>query len=292
MSINRYFASNYGSNADQSLLEDLLIEAIRCYGIDIIFVPYDLVNPDGLYGEDTLMEYKRAYDLEAYVEHVTGWEGQNDFIAKFGIQIEEKGNLLISMRRFRHAVGHTLYRPREKDMIYFPLTDSIYEITFVEHEKPFHQLGTVSNALYSLRIDLFNYSNQRIRTGVREIDRFENERAFAVDFRMDVGSGRYLIGEWVYQGNDLSSATAKAMCIHYERHHKVLKVKDLVGDFDNTLPIKGATSGVVYTIASFDNRELKNDPVADNKQIHDSASTGANPVVDWTPDNPFGTGKD
>lgn len=293
MAINPYFRSNYNGNADQNLMEDLIVEGIRIYGIDCEFCPYSFVNEDKLFGEDPQLEYKKAWNMELYLESVTGWEGTNDIVQKLGLIIEEKGNFLVSMKRFRQCVEYTQYRPREKDLIYFPITDSLYEITFVEHEKIFHQLGGISNLVYSMRIDLMTYSNQCIRTGVREIDRFESERAFTVKFVLNTGTGRYLVAESVYQGNTLSDATAKATVIHYDRDNKILTVKDVIGTFNNTLPIKGATSGVIYTIANSDARELPNEPTSDNKQIYDTVigTNTTEPIIDWSETSPFGSPK-
>lgn len=283
MATNPYFRSNYNAgNSDQILIEDLLVESIKIYGLDCEFVPYELVNEDRIYGEDTMLQYMHSYPLEMYVESIQGFEGQGDFLSKFNLQIEDKANLMVSIRRFRQATNYTMYRPREKDLVYFPLTDSLYEITYVEHEKIFHQVGALQ--VYSLRIDLMNYANQKIRTGVREIDKFENLKGFADEFTMGPEAGRYIMGETVYQGTDLAHATAKAMVIFYDRDRKLLKVKDVIGKFDNTQSIIGNTSGAVLSIASFDEKELPNEPVSDNKKLKDEVA----PILDWSVENPFG----
>lgn len=287
MPTNQYFRSNFYGNAEQTLVEDLLIETIKIYGLDCEFVPYTLVDEDRLFGEDKIMRYEKAYPMECYIENVQGFEGRNDFLTKFGLQIEEQGSLIVAMKRFRQCSNYTLYRPREKDLIYMPLTDSLYEITFVEHEKIFHQVGMISNLVYNMKIDLMNYSNQQIRTGVRYIDRFENEFAHAVQFQLDIGTGRYVVGETVYQGADLATASAKAVVIWYNRETKVLKVKDTINQFDPALIIRGATSGVEYTIATHEPKELPNSPIANNKQIKDESQG----VLDWSEDNPFGEPK-
>lgn len=287
MPTNQYFRSNFNGNAEQTLVEDLLVETIKIYGLDCEYVPYKLVDEDKLFGEDKIMRYEKAYPMECYIENVQGFEGRNDFLTKFGLQIEEQGSLIMSMKRFRQCVNYNQYRPREKDLIYFPLTDSLYEITFVEHEKIFHQLGMISNLVYNIKIDLMNYSNQQIRTGVRYIDVFEDNFAHAIQFQLATGTGRYVVGEKVYQGTDLVNATATAVVIWYNRDTKVLKVKDVINKFDNTLTIKGNTSGVEYTIATFDEKDLPNSPIANNKQIE----TESQGIIDWSEDNPFGEPK-
>jgi hypothetical protein len=282
MAINEYFRSNLFGSGEQKLVEDLLIESIKIYGMDCEFVPYTLHGKDGLFGEDTLLRYEKAYPLECYIENVQGFEGRNDFLTKFGLQIEEQGSLLVSIRRFRQSSSYKYYRPREKDLFYFPLTDSLYEITFVEHEKIFHQVGGLQ--VYSMRIDLMNYSNQQIRTGVGYIDRFEDEHAHAIQFQVAIGTGRYVVGEMAYQGANLAAATASAKVIWYDRDKKILKVKDVNGFFDPTQTIKGNTSGVEYTIAVFNEKDLPNSPIADNKQVKVESAT----VINWSEKNPFG----
>jgi len=284
MPVNSYFRSNFYGNGEQTLVEDLLIESIKIYGLDCEFIPYKLVNEDRLYGEDTLMRFEKAYPMECYIENVQGFEGRNDFLTRFGLQIEEQGSLMVSMKRFRQCANYTQYRPREKDLFYFPLTDSLYEITFVEHEKLFHNVGMISNTVYSMKIDLMNYSNQQLRTGVAYIDRFENENVHAIQFQLATGTGRYLVAEEVYQGASLATATAKAKAIWYDRDNKILKVKDVIGMFDSTLSIKGNTSGVEYTIAQFDEKELPNSPIANNKKIKTESAA----IIDWSEKNPFG----
>jgi len=282
MAINQYFRSNFNGNAEQKLIEDLLIESIKIYGMDMEYIPYTHVNEDGIYGEDQLLEYNKAYTTEMYIETVQGFESE-DLLSKFGLQKDEKANLMVSMRRFQQCTEYTLVRPREKDLIYFPLTDSLYEITFVKHDSIFHQVGALQ--VYSLRINLFNYAHQKIRTGVREIDKFENQKVFILEFQLEqTGISRYLLGEDVYQGTDLAHSTAKGNVVWFDRHDKILKIKDIVGDFDPALPIKGVTSNAEFAIASFDTKTLSHEPIADNKQVKDEGQG----IIDWSERNPFG----
>lgn len=281
MATNPYFRSNLFGNAEQHLYEDLIIESIKIYGLDFEYVPYEFINEDGIYGEDQLLEYRQAYPTEMYIETVSGFESE-DLLTKFGRYADERANLMVSMRRFQQCTNYTLLRPREKDLLYFPLTDSIYEITFVQHDKIFHQVGALP--VYSLRINLFNYSHQRIRTGVDYIDKFENMKTFTLKFQMGDGTGRYILSEKVFQGDDIGHASAQGTVIWYNREHKNLTIKDIVGNFDASLPIKGVTSGAILNIEEFDVKELHNEPIADNAQVRDEAED----FVNWDEKNPFG----
>ena len=283
MATNKFFSDLHNGNDDQSLVEDLIIECIQIYGMDCYYVPYTLINEDKLYGEDTLMEFNKAYDLEMYIETISSLEGRGDFLAKFGLQIDDAGNLMCSIRRFRQACNYEYYRPREKDLIYFPLVKSLFEITYVEHEKLFHQLGALQ--VYSMRIQLLNYNNQKIRTGVREIDAVENEHCFTVSYQLEqTGTSRFIMGEMVYQGASLATSTAKGMVVSYDRIGKILVVKDQVGTFDVAHgPIIGETSHASFGIHAFDNQELPNEPIADNKEITSEGTV----FVNWSEKNPF-----
>jgi len=280
---NQYFRDLLEGDGEQDLVEDLLIECIQIYGQDCIYCPYEFVNEDKIYGEDTLLQYTKGHDLEMYIESVNGFEGQNDFLSKFGMQQDRSGNLMVSIRRFRQATNYTLERPREKDLIYFPLVDSIFEIKFVNHEKIFHQLGALP--VYSLRIDLFNYNNQRIRTGIRVVDKFENIKGFVVDFQLATGgTSRFILGEMAYQGPDLANATSSGMVVSYDRTKLILTLKDIKGKFTITDgPIIGATSGANFTIQSFDKQELPTDPIADNQELTKESQV----FVNWSEKNPF-----
>ncbi len=279
MATNQYL-NIYKSNPDQTLVDSLIQEAIKCTGFDVYYLPRIYVKEDKLYGEDNVSEFNKYFEIEMYLTNVVGWEGRNDYLSKFGLQIEEQGKLTVSRNRFQKVVRQQ--RPLEGDLIYIPMTYSLYTITFVEHESIMHQLGALQ--VWNLDIDLFNYSNQRIRTGFEEIDRFENEQSHVIKFNMTNPNQQYLAKENVYQGISLSTATAKGIVVSYNKETKELLVKDIQGKFDSTLPINGETSGISDTINNFDEKELPNSPIADNKNIQDQSNT----ILDWSEKNPFG----
>lgn len=279
MAINPWL-NQQNANEDQTLLNDLIVEAIQATGFDIMYCPRKYVSRDKIYGDDPCSVFDKALEIEAYFKNVTGWEGRNDYLSKFGLQIEEQGKITISMTRFRAITG--MQRPYEGDMIYLPMTDSIYQITFVEHESLFHQLGALQ--VWDLDIDLFNYSNQKIRTGDTRIDKFENEYTHALSFKMNLGGTyRFLKDDVVFQGNSQSTATARGLVISFNKQTGDLKLKDVLGDFDPSLPIK-TTAGASWTIQEHDKKELPNSPIADNKPLEDEAQQ----YMVWDANNPFG----
>ena len=127
-------------------MENLVVESIEMYGQDIYYVPRTLVNRDTVFGEDSDGKFESARAIRAYVNNVEGWEGQGELLSKFGIRVEDKTTFIFSREKFKAQVDdlETLNaegRPNEGDLIWFPITKHLFEIKFVEVERPFYQLG-------------------------------------------------------------------------------------------------------------------------------------------------------
>jgi hypothetical protein len=114
--------------------------------------------------------------VEMYVKNVEGFEGDGDFLSKFGLQIRDSMTLTMSMRKFLQdvAIFNEAVRPKEGDLIYFPLNRKIFEVKHVEHESIFYQMGSLQT--YDLRVELFEFSNEVFNTGVEEIDSWLESR--------------------------------------------------------------------------------------------------------------------
>lgn len=166
MPVNPYF-NNYNSIAEQSLIEDLIIETIKMYGMNINYLPRTLGAEDLLLNEDDLSTFTVAQPIETYIKNVDGFEGEGDFLSKFGLQIRDSMTLSIAQRRFNTDL-FTQVRPNEGDLIFFPLNGKMFEVMHVEHEAIFYQFGKLQT--YDLRVELFEYSGERFNTGVPEID--------------------------------------------------------------------------------------------------------------------------
>ena len=169
MATNPYFQSGrgIGDRNEQTLIEDLIMECIKVYGFDTWYLPRTLVKDDQLFLEDTLSKFQQAYPIEAYLENSSGFEG-NDILSKFGIQMNDSGTFVIAKRRWEEAVGRSPSlmlpnRPAEGDLIYFPITNSYFEIKKVNVFNPFYQVGKLY--VYKLEVELFQYSSERIETG-------------------------------------------------------------------------------------------------------------------------------
>lgn len=182
MTRNVYFS--HGTQNEQYLLEDIIVESLSIFGSDFYYIPRTLIGKDKILGEDRLSKFKTAYPIEMYLESVDGFEGQGAFIQKIGLMIEQSATLTVARRRWDQLVGRygqTIIptRPCEGDLLYFPLTKAMFEIKFVQHQDPFYQLGKLY--VYKLQVELFQYASEHIDTGIKEIDAFETLKSFDVD---------------------------------------------------------------------------------------------------------------
>ena len=169
MATNPYF-NNFSSGSEQGLIEDLIIETIRMHGIDCYYLPRTLGAEDDLLNEDDLPLFDQAVTVEMYLKNVDSFEGEGDLFSKFGIQIRDQMTLSVARKRFANTVASAteLTRPREGDILYFPLNNKMFELMHVEHEEIFYQMGALQT--YGLKCELLEYTNQRFETGIPEID--------------------------------------------------------------------------------------------------------------------------
>jgi len=169
MPTNPYF--NHKPASSSRLLEDLTIEAIKMYGKDMVYLPRTLVREDTIFGEDNASKFSDGVEMEMYIESVDGF-GVNDQITQFGFEIQDTVDLVVAKKIFERGMVHSgVTHPREGDLIYFPLSNYIFEVKYVEHENPFYQLGKLYT--YKLSCQLFRYSHEEMDTGWSQIDELE-----------------------------------------------------------------------------------------------------------------------
>ena len=172
MATNTFF-NNYAQVQEQTLIDDLIIESIKIYGVDIIYISRAIKGRDTIFNEDDFPEYNETFEFEAYVKSMEGFEGEGDFLSKFGLEIRDTLTLTVANRTFERYVTREvvdLVRPREGDLIYFPLNEKMFEIKYVEHESIFYQMGQTQ--VYDMQCELLEYSNQRFNTGRTNIDNY------------------------------------------------------------------------------------------------------------------------
>lgn len=162
-----------GRRSESELMEGLIIECLKIYGFDVYYLPRKQVKEDLILGEDPLSKFTAAYPIEMYLENVDGFGGDGEFMSKFGLEIRDTANFVVSRRRWQDLIGKDgaailSARPAEGDLLYFPLTKSFFEIKFVEARDPFFQVGKLY--VFKLQCELFQFSSETIDTGITEID--------------------------------------------------------------------------------------------------------------------------
>ena len=186
MVVNPFFL--HGSTQEQNLQQDLINEQIRMYGMDVYYIPRNFIREATIMREVTSSAFRSYFIIEAYLNNFDGYAGQGDIMSKFGIQVKDEVTLTISRERYEDYIApflnsrmlylmnsaaqdgtlETIQRPREGDIIYFPLGRRLFEIKFVEHEQPFYQLG--NGYTYELQCELFEYEDEILNTSIDEID--------------------------------------------------------------------------------------------------------------------------
>ena len=298
------------SNREQDLVEQLTVETIKSMGRDMVYIPRTLVNKDDLFGEDSISKFDDGYPVEMYVQSVDGFEGEGDILSTFGIQIKDKINLVVSKRRFEESVGvyADITRPKEGDLIFFPLSNTLFEINFVEHENPFYQLGKLYT--YLLSCEVFTYSQEDIDTGFSNIDKIETDRQqFAMNLSLgtrvsDVSYTNYFEGETVYQVSgvtgataSLGNATATATVTDWDSNVPLLTVSNLSGTLSTSSgeTVIGAVSGAEYELSSTTTTTIiipqdpqDTSPSGDNEEIE--LIRDQDDIFDFTENDPVSGG--
>ena len=287
MATNRYFKQKVRS--EQQLFEDLVIESLQMFGQDVYYLPREIVNKDKIFLDDVPSRFSDAYKVEMYIENTEGFEGEGDLFTKFGVELRDQATFIVSRKRWVQLVGKRLevanFRPREGDLIYLPMSESMFEIRRVETETPFYQLKDLPT--FRLQCELFEYSGEDFDTGVDTIQDVETEGSFKYNLSLDSGGGRFIQGETVTQVFDTYNMIGEVA---------------FASDSGNTLHLihSGATDGLFHewtTTRSIigDQSQHVATPTSIN-QINDILSDNQNKTfddfesdfLDFSESNPFG----
>ena len=201
MATNLYFSQKVKS--EQNLYEDIVIESLKMYGQDVYYLPRDLVNEDRILGDDPESSFNSSHVIEMYIENTEGFEGEGDLFTRFGVEIRDEATFVVARKRWEQTVQRydneiTSVRPSEGDLIYLPLSKSLFQISHVEHEMPFYQLSNLP--VYKLRCTRFEYSSERLDTNVSDINKLEDDKSldqlqyqFSLETATDGGTGSILL---------------------------------------------------------------------------------------------------
>ena len=286
MPTNSYFRT-FDARNDQELLHSIVSESIQVTGYDVNYIPRTLVNEDTILGEDSISEYKDAYSVEMYIKSVDGFEGEGDLVSKFGLEVRDQ--IIFSMSRRAWEGLDIGTRPKEGDLIYFGLTNKLFQIMFVEHETPFYQNGALPT--FDLTCELFTYSEEALDTGVDEIDVIEKKQSFVRTFELSSISGTFTDGETVTGGT--SAITGEVA--RWDSATSYLYLINMTGTFTVSEILTGATSLATGTYAT----KITTDETAETLQTIDDSTSDqvssnkqfeidADSVFDFSESNPFG----
>ena len=204
MSLNPFFLQ--GSPNEQFLVQDLINEQLKMYGVDVYYLPRKIFKTDDIIREIQSSKFDDVFMLEAYINNYDGYAPDSDIMTKFGLRLKNEISLTISRERYEEFIAPFLEgissgiregriteydfadlitRPKEGDLIYFPLGERLFEIKRVESEKPFYQLGT--NYVYELSCELYEYENELIDTAIDEVDNTVEDEGYITSLTL-VGS--------------------------------------------------------------------------------------------------------
>ena len=295
--------------SEQSLYEDLIVESLQIYGQDIYYVPRTLVSRDNILGEDPASKFDDAYLMEAYLENIDGFEGAGDLMSKFGLEIRDEATFVISRRVWERLVGKFSTnvsdpRPQEGDVIFLPMTNSFFEINFVEDDSPFYQLSNLP--VYRMQCSLFEYADEDFDTGIETIDLKTGQSAYQVFLDVTVSGGNHFeVGETV------SQIVSTGITVSGEVQQRT-KTSDIAGTYgisnigvagstgvakdfivSSTAVLTGGTNSYTGTITkvydvSDNTQTFTTDGAAENVAIELEADS----FIDFTESNPFGDPSD
>lgn len=172
---NLYF-DNFNNYAEQSLIDDLVVETLAIYGHTVYYLPRELVKKDDIYGEDTLSTYRSAYEFDMYVKSYDSYEGDGTFLSKFNLEIRDQITFTVSRRVFGQEIAANrpdIQRPREGDLVYSTMMKRIFVIKYVNNTAIYYQMGSLQ--VWDVVCEVWEYSNERFETGVDEIDDIEDK---------------------------------------------------------------------------------------------------------------------
>ena len=323
---NVYFSAAH--KLEQQTFEDIMVESLKIYGQETYYLPRQVVKRDNLLNEDIESQFLDAYTVEMYIEDIEGFGGEGNLMQKFGLEIRDEVTFIVAKRSWEKLVGawnNTVdnFRPNEGDLIYLPLSQSFFEISFVEHEQPFYQINNLP--VYKLQCKLYEYNDEDFETGIEEIDQIETVYADTLAMLIRDITGDIEIGSTLYQviSRDANGMPVKWISGRVTEQDQVggsstniqLQLTDIemsddeanrnfyistTSDTDTYLintveedpnnlgyPLAPTVTAEIYTlydIDSVEDRVLINDQAAQNFEFEDFADD----IIDFSESNPFG----
>jgi len=238
-----------------------------------------------------IKKFSSAFPIESDLSSSMEYGGEREFFSKFGLEIKNNVNIILSKRSFSQRVPQDRFnRPREGDLVYVPFlngTGELFEIKFTNQTKDFFMLGRKIPYFYELELEKFKYSQEVIDTGVEDIDDVMIQSSYTIDLNTGLGTGTYEPREIVFQSADGTQANASVVAIvqSWNTVDDILKVTNVAGEFADNVAIIGATSNASYYLSSYNPlKDSTMNETYDNEYLSDSADN----IIDFTEINPFG----
>ena len=306
MATSVYFSGAVKS--EQDLYEDLVTESIKIFGQDVVYLPREQISEDTILNE-TLDQYTQAYPIEMYLENVDGFEGDGNLLGKFGLEIRDQANFVVTKRRWENVVGQTATgtaspnKPGEGDLLYMTMTQRLFEIKYVEPKSPFYQLANLPT--YTLTAELFEYNDQHFDTGWDEIDAVEWDNATSYSYIMSTDTA-YELGEMVTQWTGVNDDNGDPINIegYVSGWEGDVKRLTIISPHQST---NGDGTFMTFSVQAAANRALVGTESGTTSQItidqsgtaktfynqdvfadNDEFEVAGDDVIDFTESNPFG----
>ncbi len=279
-----YFPQHGGVSTEQTLVQSLIDEQIKLFGTDVYYLPRSTVK-DMTLDDIKYSEFKTQWMIEMFLVNVEGFGSPSEFISKFGLRVTDEIQFVVSRNRWSQIFNNFADitevdgRPNEGDLIYYPLTEDLYEIKFVERETPFYQLG--KNYIFSMTAEIYEIGDDKFETGVPGIDDIEEIFSPSISIQMDTtGTGDYSLSETVT--GSVTGVTAEVS--YWDRNLDILTLINRTGNFNAGEILTGSESATAREITSIDNLTMETSAFSDNKYIE----TEGDDLIDWGEVNPFG----
>ena len=286
MPTSHYFPQYHkGYSGEQALYQNLVDEQIKLYGTDIYYLPRAALT-DGRIDDIVRSEFRSQFQIEMLLQNVEGFNENSEFISKFGLRITDEIVFRVSKRRWELAIGDynaddidVPERPNEGDLLYYPLTQDLYEIKFVNKEDPFYQFGDIQ--FFKITAELYEMGSDKFTTSVDEINEVELKLDPSIFLVLaEGGTGSYVYGETVT--GDQSTFTGQVAS--YNAATRRLELINTNGDFIVGELLTGSESDAQHTLESFDSLDIGNTQYDQNRDIENDGDD----IIDWTESNPYG----
>jgi hypothetical protein len=290
MATSTYFPDFGGRDTEQNLVQDLVDEQIFLFGADCKYIPRKKII-DKTMSDLILSRFEEFAVVEMFLINVEGFGSPSEMLSKFGLKITDEITFAISKRRWLNYVDPLIdttvqTRPNEGDLIYYPLTNDLYEIKFVEREEPFYQLG--NQYIFQMTAELWQAGNAQFETGDELLDDFGRDSNVFPIYLKTGGTGAFIVGEKIEQTYTVDGApvTVSAIVAEWNATSRKLRVTDVIGQFRINTAVEGEDSGAIWQVDNFStiDFDITDYDNAQNKYYEDKADD----IIDFQEGNPFG----